>query len=1207
MAINYLGTSISGLAADTKPTPSGNEKGLLFVETDTNKFYQWDTDSWNEISPTTVLVTDNESTAENNLVPFVANAATATGQQSIEMDGDFHYNPGTGTVSATTFSGTATLASTVTVVDSTDTSSFIAMFDSATGSLAAKTDAGLTYNAGTGILTATGFAGPITGNVTGNTSGAVTATSIALNGNITTAAARVWALMDNDDEALSFDASGKTGMLVFDTRNGAERITMSGDLTVAGTLTVATTTSVSSTTIDVADPLIALATTNTTNSVDIGFYGRYRTNGTNLYTGLVWDAGVSKYILFHGNQAAPTTTVNTGGTGHATSTLIANIEGSSTTAATVTTAAQPAITSLGQQAANLDMGSNTIYGVTQLSGSHADGPRIAGDEASSATNPTFIVDRQEMTTGIGGVSTYVSAIVSGTERIRATTSGAIVTGTLTVGADGSGSDVVLYSGTAGDNLTWDASDEVLIITGTNGATSLNVADGNLVVADTATLATVDINAGAIDGTVIGANSAAAGTFAAIVGTTIDATTDFTIGTTVITDDVITFTPTTSDTVTMTAATNGAFSLVTVDAAAAAANIQITADGTAEMAGTTVTLDSGADVVFDAASFVVSMKGNGTEWLKFYNSSSDTYLYNPISDRDLYLRVNDGGSQVNAIFIDSSDSGHVFLNHDLTLNNGGSLHVQTIDYTDGDLAITINDTGTTTFAQAATFSSSVSVTANAYIYRGDTGYEGGQLNFGRATDNAIGWAIDSFGNAAADSLRFLHGEWSGTVAAQFVSSNDTFYVYHNMNVAGTTPNLIIGDGGDELNSLYFDGSDSNFLIQQGTDGILRLYSQAHTSANSGGSYIANHAFTPTGLGVYQYSISGAFTGSGTSNRTAAVVLASDITGVNGDTGFLSILNAGVHVGSSIATQNNSETVDQVATVYLSEPDLTANDTVTNASTLYIQNAPTEGTNNYALFVDTGASRFDGSIGIGRTAANVGSIGTTMLDVYGDSPIVRISNTAEDDAGIVFDDNNDPTAQNFQILYHSGDEDLTIRSDQADNILKMSAAGVSTFGSLVLFANGSASAPAISNASDTNTGMFFQAADTLGFALGGSEEFRMEADGDFHADGDVYAFSGTVSSDIALKKNIVVIPNALDKVSQLNGVSWDWKDDSRGSSVGLVAQNVEKIFPELVKDAPSLKEGVSSHKNLNYNGIIGLLVESIKELKEEITELKNADRR
>ena len=84
--------------------------------------------------------------------------------------------------------------------------------------------------------------------------------------------------------------------------------------------------------------------------------------------------------------------------------------------------------------------------------------------------------------------------------------------------------------------------------------------------------------------------------------TVDATTDFTIGTTVITDDVITFTPTTSDTVTMTATTNGAFSLVTVDNAAAAANIQITADGTVDIDSAGVlTLDSGAAINIEPAS------------------------------------------------------------------------------------------------------------------------------------------------------------------------------------------------------------------------------------------------------------------------------------------------------------------------------------------------------------------------------------------------------------------------------------------------------------------------------------------------------------------------------------------------------------------------------------------------------------------------------
>jgi len=49
MAIQNIGTTLSGIASDTKPTLTANEKGVIFIETDTNKIYQWDTDSWNQI------------------------------------------------------------------------------------------------------------------------------------------------------------------------------------------------------------------------------------------------------------------------------------------------------------------------------------------------------------------------------------------------------------------------------------------------------------------------------------------------------------------------------------------------------------------------------------------------------------------------------------------------------------------------------------------------------------------------------------------------------------------------------------------------------------------------------------------------------------------------------------------------------------------------------------------------------------------------------------------------------------------------------------------------------------------------------------------------------------------------------------------------------------------------------------------------------
>jgi hypothetical protein len=106
------------------------------------------------------------------------------------------------------------------------------------------------------------------------------------------------------------------------------------DVTIAGNLTVnGTTTTVATTNLEVNDPLFSLAANNgAADSVDIGFYGLYDTTGSqDLYSGLFRDASDSgKWKLFKDSQSVPTTTVNTGATGYAVGTLVANLEGSVT-------------------------------------------------------------------------------------------------------------------------------------------------------------------------------------------------------------------------------------------------------------------------------------------------------------------------------------------------------------------------------------------------------------------------------------------------------------------------------------------------------------------------------------------------------------------------------------------------------------------------------------------------------------------------------------------------------------------------------------------------------------------------------------------------------------------------------------------------------------------------------------------------------------
>jgi len=100
---------------------------------------------------------------------------------------------------------------------------------------------------------------------------------------------------------------------------------------------------------------------------------------------------------------------------------------------------------------------------------------------------------------------------------------------------------------------------------------------------------------------------------------------------------------------------------------------------------------------------------------------------------------------------------------------------------------------------------------------------------------------------------------------------------------------------------------------------------------------------------------------------------------------------------------------------------------------------------------------------------------------------------------------------------------------------------------------------------------------------------------NATGIVTASSFNSTSDKQLKTNIQTVDNALDIIDDLRGVSFDWKE-SGGSSYGVVAQELEQVLPELVSD--------TNPKTVNYNGIVGVLIESIKELKKEIEELKKS---
>ena len=156
---------------------------------------------------------------------------------------------------------------------------------------------------------------------------------------------------------------------------------------------------------------------------------------------------------------------------------------------------------------------------------------------------------------------------------------------------------------------------------------------------------------------------------------------------------------------------------------------------------------------------------------------------------------------------------------------------------------------------------------------------------------------------------------------------------------------------------------------------------------------------------------------------------------------------------------------------------------------------------------------------------------------------------------------------------------------------------------------ASNPSLSFIGDTTTGLFSPGAGQQTFVSVGASVLNINpsginvtgiitstsvSTGNVVSSGIVTAQDFDALSDINYKENINTVNNALLKVEQLRGVKFDWKE-SGNPSYGVIAQELEQVLPELVHG--------NDPKTVNYNGIIGVLIEAIKELKAEVEELKN----
>ena len=112
---------------------------------------------------------------------------------------------------------------------------------------------------------------------------------------------------------------------------------------------------------------------------------------------------------------------------------------------------------------------------------------------------------------------------------------------------------------------------------------------------------------------------------------------------------------------------------------------------------------------------------------------------------------------------------------------------------------------------------------------------------------------------------------------------------------------------------------------------------------------------------------------------------------------------------------------------------------------------------------------------------------------------------------------------------------------------------------------------------------------------SNAFIVNYDGSATLAGDL-----TVNSDARLKSNIESLGNTVSKLSLIDGKSYTMKSNDQVEKIGLLAQEVQKAFPELVKQSGD-EEGTLS---VNYQGMIPVLINAIKEQQQQIEEIKNS---
>ncbi len=371
-------------------------------------------------------------------------------------------------------------------------------------------------------------------------------------------------------------------------------------------------------------------------------------------------------------------------------------------------------------------------------------------------------------------------------------------------------------------------------------------------------------------------------------------------------------------------------------------------------------------------------------------------------------------------------------------------------------------------------------------------------------------------------------------------------------------------------------------------------------------------TNTAGGFYWYRSSSADTNTGTAGVNWMTLKRVGNTAASGDRGALGIATTTPHTHSI----GGKDTL----------LDVRGNITASGVIMASASHAPTHAGSTLAVVYDTGSRQFyyTGSYGAGST--DTAGIFTTTGSFQNTTNNVGVTGSFSVKGGIyasdkiriggVFDDLSGQTETMRVIDNTSGMMSVQFRNS---HVIGGSTAGITGLNlHLAVDSNNGAFTVYTPDSSDSATQHRVDLGSTatgafLTFSTVGTERMRINADGKvgigktagtyllevagtMAAEADVIAY---MSSDKRLKDNIKPIENPIEKIKQIGGYTFDWNNNQstyKGSDVGVIAQEIEKVLPSLVNDRND------GYKGVKYDKIVSLLIEGIKDQQKQIDDLK-----